>query len=107
MGQWFRIGLFRVGLALWVGLTTGPLLAADKFVAIVSSKLRPYQEALEGVQEVIGQPIEVIDLSERKFQIPDGSRVIIAIGGEAALQDYPRDIPLVYLVSPGILLDAS
>jgi ABC-type uncharacterized transport system substrate-binding protein len=80
---------------------------ADEVVVVLSSNLRPYQETLAGLQASLGRPVSIIDGSIGNPVIPFGTRVIVAIGGKAALQNYPSEIPFVYCLSPGILLPAN
>jgi ABC-type uncharacterized transport system substrate-binding protein len=96
-------GLAALGLFLWAPAAVW----ADDVVAVLSSNLKPYQETLAGLQQALGYPVSVLYLSDHKPSIPAGTQVVVAIGGEAALQNYPRDIPLIYCVAPGIVLPAN
>ena len=81
---------------------------AQEVVAVLSSESAPYEEAFAGVQEAYGRPIPVYSLSHGKPDIPDDVRVIVAIGGQAAVFPYRRpDAALVYCVAPGIYLEGQ
>jgi len=90
-----------------LGLTCSGLLAAEEIVAVVGSQARPYQETLEAFQGAVGQPVKVINLSETSAHIPRTTRLIVAIGGKAALESYPKDVPLLYCLAPGILVPSN
>lgn len=70
---------------------------------VMSSDLPPYLEALAAFQSSYTDPIHRIDAGEA---VPDGARVVVAIGGKAALQSYPDEVMLVYCLAPGVDLEA-
>ena len=97
-------GFFLLAL---LGLGALPVQAFgsdDSVIAVLSSNLGPYKEALKGFQEAYGQPVPAYSLSEGNTKIPSGTRLIVAIGGKAATYPYPSKIPLLYLLAPGTLL---
>lgn len=73
---------------------------------VLSSRSGAYIEALAGVQETVGTALRVVDLS-RGDSIPEHAKVIIAIGGRAAIHDYPRNVALVYCVAPTLILKSD
>lgn len=91
----------------WV-LTAGMWLAASgtgwaqDVVAVLSSNLVPYREALEGFQEVFGESVPTYNLSENSPKLPPGTRVVVSFGGKAALFPYPEAVTLIYAMAPGI-----
>jgi hypothetical protein len=85
-------------------LLSSALAWAEDVVVVLSSNLKPYQETLSGVRAVYGGPLSVLQITDRGVNIPFGTRLVVAIGGKAALQSYPSDVAFVYCLSPGILL---
>jgi ABC-type uncharacterized transport system substrate-binding protein len=91
---WLKAGL--CGLAL-LGIPAALLQA--KVVVVMSAELGPYQEALTGAKEVLAEPPEVVVLKDGKAAVGDAS-VVVALGGQAALAEYPPGIALVYAMVP-------
>ncbi len=78
---------------------------AHDVTTVLSSRLSPYVEALAGFQEAVGRPIDVLDLAGGGApEIGEGTRVVVAFGGKAALQPFPRHVTVVYAMAPGTLL---
>ena len=80
---------------LWL-LGGAPLLASD-VVAVLSGASGPYQEALAGLQGVLG-PVPNATLPA----LPDlaGAKVVVTFGSEAALKSYPGSVALVAALLP-------
>ena len=78
--------------------------AGEKIVVVMSSRLGPYQEALSGVQAELGKDVPVINLSDGVPQLPNESRVVLAIGGKAAIHPYPDGTQIIYCLAPGLEL---
>jgi len=74
---------------------------ADHVVAVLSSDLGSYQEALEGFKESFNRAVPVWSLSAGVPEIEPGTRVVVAFGGTAALVQYPAHVALVYCMAPG------
>jgi putative tryptophan/tyrosine transport system substrate-binding protein len=86
-----------------------PVLGTDEsVVAVLSSPSAPYREAFEGFQEAFGRTIPSVTLSEKEPKISSRTRVIVAIGGKAALyRQYPEQALLIYCLAPGIRVKPS
>jgi hypothetical protein len=92
--------------SLLLGLTlvlapTASVWAKNDTVAVLSSDLAPYTEALAGFQEELGQPVDLIRLTEGAPRIKGQPRVIVAFGGKAVRQKYPDSSILIYCMAPG------
>lgn len=75
---------------------------AQEVVAVLGSDQRAQREALEGFQAAFGKTVPVLALGD---PIPAEAKVILAFGGKAAIQRYPRRATVVYAIAPGLLLD--
>lgn len=79
---------------------------SDTVVVVLSSKSRPYEEALSGFRESFNQPFVTFDLSKGDPDIPESTRLIVTIGGKATIYPYKQaNLPLIYCVAPGIYID--
>jgi ABC-type uncharacterized transport system substrate-binding protein len=75
-------------------------------VVVLSSESGPYEEALSGFHESFGQPFTTFVLSKGDPVIPKSTRLIVTIGGKAAVHPYKAgNIPLVDCVAPGIYVN--
>jgi putative tryptophan/tyrosine transport system substrate-binding protein len=88
------------GLAV-VLATTVSVRAASDTVAVLSSDLAPYTEALAGFQAELAKPVDVIRLTEGPPRLKGQPRVIVAFGGKAVRQKYPDGSILIYCMAPG------
>lgn len=78
---------------------------AQELSVILSSDLSPYVEAFDGVRKAWGRPIYRIDLRDDQVpSLPPETRVVVTIGGKAALASYPSDVVVIYCLAPGITL---
>jgi hypothetical protein len=76
--------------------------ADEPVIVVLTSNTGAYKEALQGFQEAYGHTVPIYALSEGEPRIPSGTRVIVAIGGKAALYDkYPDHALLIYCLAPG------
>lgn len=92
--------LFLLG---WAGFSSAQ---PEGVVVVLSSESGPYQEALAGFRESFGAPARIFVLSKGDPDIPKSTRLIVAIGGKAAVYPYKNGkIPLVYCVAPGVYVD--
>jgi putative ABC transport system substrate-binding protein len=93
---------------LGLGMFYTPVFGSDDgVVAVLSSHSGPYQQAFEGFQQAFGHSIPSFALSDGTPRIPSGTRVILAIGGKAALYSYPSGPLLVYCLAPGTKVKAE
>jgi ABC-type uncharacterized transport system substrate-binding protein len=83
------LGLCFLTLPAWAG----------SIVAVISSDLGPYKEALKGLQETLGE-VQVFNLQTDANPSIGNPKVIVALGGQAALKDYPASAALVYGMVP-------
>jgi ABC-type uncharacterized transport system substrate-binding protein len=76
---------------------------AEGVAVVLSSESGPYEEALAGFRESFLEPFTTFVLSKGNPDFPESTRLIVAIGGKAALHPYEtRDVPLIYCVAPGV-----
>src|SRR5687768_1758525 len=75
--------------------------AADVVVLLASDRL-PYQQALDGFTREFGKSVSVVKLKGQAETLPSDTRVVVALGGKAALQRIPEDAMLVYGMAPGV-----
>src|SRR6266850_3055059 len=79
---------------------------ADEVMVVLGSDTQPYQEALAGFEEGYRGISKVMRLSEGAPSVSDDTRVIVAIGGKAALYRYDSPKALfIYCLAPGIAVD--
>lgn len=93
---------FKTGI-LFVGLFLAPaaaLLAGDEVLAVISSDSDHYKEALKGFQDSYGTA-PVVNVQAQKPVINDKTRVVVAFGGKAALQDY-KGVPVLICMAPSV-----
>ncbi|MCB4756607.1 MAG: hypothetical protein LHV69_06195 [Elusimicrobia bacterium] len=81
--------------------------AQGEVVAVLSSDLEAYQEALDGFTATFGEKVPVSVLTSQTPSFGPGVRLIVAFGGKAALTPYPKNIPLIYCLSPGTQVDST
>lgn len=87
-------------LLLLAALAAAPSTAAREVVAVLSGTPGPYQAAFEGFIKEFGREVSTIRLPAR---IPDAvAGVIVAFGGEAAVQSYPKGAILIACLAPGL-----
>jgi putative ABC transport system substrate-binding protein len=96
---------FAVTIAFWLSFVQAG--SAHEIVAVLSSDLGPYKEAFEGFQEGFGQSVRSYNLSGDKFKVDADTRLVVAIGGKAALFPYPEHTNLIYCLAPGTDISAK
>lgn len=69
----------------------------------MGSQQKPYQQALEAFQREIGQRVQILKVEEVPAGLPSDAKVIVALGGRAAIQAYPPGVALVYGLAPGVV----
>lgn len=78
---------------------------AQEVAVVMSSNLSPYVEAYTHFRTVYGRPIHQLDLIDNQVaHIPQGTRVVVTFGGQAALASYPPDVVVIYCLAPGVTL---
>ena len=82
-------------------------ISAQEIVAVLSSELRPYLEAYQGFEEELGRPVPSVNLNAGRPEIGRNTRVVVAFGSKAAIEDYPGHVVLVYCMAPGAKLDPA
>jgi ABC-type uncharacterized transport system substrate-binding protein len=80
---------------------TGPV-SAQEVVAVLASDQRAQRETFESFQAAFGKAVPLLPLGEAP---PAAVKVVLAFGGKAALQDYPRRAAVVYAIAPGALVE--
>jgi len=87
-------------LLLLAALAAARPAAAGEIAAVLSSKAGPYDAAYKAFAAALGREVPVVTLPRR---LPDdGTRVIVAFGGEAALQAYPKGTIVIACLAPGL-----
>ncbi len=96
----------RAPKRLLAGLATAVWLScavrAQEVVAVLSSSAGPYQAAYDNFQREFGSPVPAFRLPRAKPEIGSGTRVVVAFGGEAALQAYPKGTIVIACLAPGL-----
>lgn len=72
---------------------------AAEVVAVLGSELGPYREAYESLRTAYGSDIEILPLGVKP---PRSAKVVVALGGKAALQPYSERVALIYGLAPGL-----
>lgn len=80
---------------------------AQEVVVVLSSDLAPYREAYQGFTAALGQPVTQVNLQTGRPRIGGDTRVVVAFGGKAAMEEYPRDLTLIYCMAPGTTLNSD
>ena len=79
--------------------------AADEIFVVLSSNLKPYQEAAAGFQKEYQGKVGTAILSEAPPHLSADVKIVVAIGGKAALFPYPDHVKLIYCLAPGVVLE--
>lgn len=75
--------------------------AAQEVVAVLASEQRAQRETYVSFQAIFGKPVPVVPMGE---DIPEGTKVVVAFGGKAAIQRYPAGVTLIYAIAPGLVV---
>jgi hypothetical protein len=75
---------------------------AQEVAAVISSAPGPYQAAFDSFLKEFGQQVSVYHLPQDKPVIGRGTRVVVAFGGEAAVQSYPKRVTVIVCLAPGL-----
>jgi hypothetical protein len=87
-------------LLLYAALAAAPAAPAQEVLAVLSSAPGPYQGAFDGFVKALGREASSVRLPSR---LPSAAaRVVVAFGGEAALQAYPESATLIACLAPGL-----
>ena len=78
---------------------------AQEVVAVLSSELKPYEEAFQGLQENRTHVVARISLTDGEPHIGRETRVVVAFGGLAAARTYPDRVTVVICLAPGVQAD--
>jgi len=100
-----RLNLLFTTWAMLVGV--GSNAVGSEIVVVMSSDSSPYQEALAGFQEAYGKSVDVVNLAHGEPTMASDTRIIVAIGGKAAIYEYSGKLPLVYCMAPGLVVSAQ
>jgi putative ABC transport system substrate-binding protein len=94
-------------LLTWAVLAgLGPQARGADIAVVLGSDSAPYMEALAGFQEAYGKPVDIFNLVKGEPAIASETRVLVTIGGKAALYPYEtRKALLIYCMAPGIYVD--
>ncbi|MCR4294977.1 MAG: hypothetical protein NUW21_05540, partial [Elusimicrobia bacterium] len=86
-------------LLLLAALSAAPSSAAREIEAVLSAAPGPYQAAFDGFVKEFGREVSTVRLPALPAA---GARVIVAFGGEAAVQSYPDGAVLIACLAPGL-----
>jgi len=81
-----------------LALASSQATAGNEVVAVLSSELQPYRQALQGMQEELGAPVLVIG----DAALPASARVVVTFGSKAAMQSFAKEIAIVVCMAPGL-----
>lgn len=101
------MALMDILLLLAVGRCLGAEASPAPAAAVLSLRTGPYQEALAGLREELGEDVPVFVLAQGEPLIPDSTKVVVAFGSKAALRSYPDLTALVYVMAPGTVISAG
>ncbi|MBI2386416.1 MAG: hypothetical protein HYV14_10430 [Elusimicrobia bacterium] len=87
-------------LLLLAALAAAPPAPAQEIAAVLSSAPGPYQAAFDGFLKAIGREVAPVRLPARAPA--SGARVVVAFGGEAAVQAYADEATLIACMAPGL-----
>ena len=97
-----KLGSIAALFAL-VGWVRCSYAQSEGVVVVLSSESGPYEEALAGFRESFSQPFATLVLSKGDPDIPKSTRLIVAIGGKAAMYPYEAGrVPFIYCVAPSV-----
>jgi hypothetical protein len=80
---------------------SAPGASAQSIVAVFSGETGPYQQALTGLKQELGNDIPAFYLSQGEPSIPASARVVVTFGSKAALRSYAKQTSLIYAMAPG------
>lgn len=78
-----------------------PSCGAQEIAAVIGSSKGPFQAAYDAFVGTLGREVPTARLPGGRLP-GDGARVIVAFGGEAALQAYPDSAVVIACLSPGL-----
>lgn len=90
-----------LALALLLLLPAGPACAAASVIAVLSSDLGAYSEALRGFEAGFGEKVPV-SVMGKGVTVPPGTKVVAAFGGRAASRPYPKGTFVVSCLAPSL-----
>lgn len=97
----FRKLAFTIAVLGWASLTHG---WCEDVTVILGSTLPPYELAYQGFTEnANGIPFTRQPIEERAA-LPADTKIVLAIGGKAAIKSYPKSAILVVAMAPGLTL---
>ena len=94
-----RYLLFVLCACVWMAAAGSG--TAQQVVGVLSSELRPYQEAFEGFQKALGQPVSCVFMGSGRPKVDPQTQVVVAFGGRAALARYAEGMEVIYCLAPG------
>jgi len=115
MNQPWRIRCSPSGVLAWVAaggcaaaaFSGAGAAPAQEVVAVLSSDLTPYREALAGFESAFGEPVPSFNVAAGEPHITGATRVVVAFGGKAALRSYPGSARLVYCMAPATVVEGD
>lgn len=90
-------------LAALYGLSSAAPAPAQEIVAVLSSDLAPFREALSGMEEELGTAVRAVVLQDGTAFGRESATLFVSFGSKAAIQEYPPSSTLVYCMAPGLL----
>ena len=80
---------------------------AQEAAAVLSKGSGLYFETYLAFQKTLGRPVTAFDLSEKKPNLPQDLRAVVAFGSRAADFEYPSGVKVIYLLAPGYAARSS
>lgn len=96
----FVAGKRRFAVVTLVAVLLAVRAAAEPVVAVVSSELQAYRVAVRGLEEGLGHAVPVLSAAAGDPRLPEGARVVVALGSRAAQARYREGVVLVYCMAP-------
>ena len=96
-----RRRLLACALAV-VSCSAAGVARAQDVVALVSPAPGPYQAAFESFAKALGQPVAAYHMPKERAKIDSGVRVVVAFGGEAAVQAESGRATVIACLAPSL-----
>jgi hypothetical protein len=93
-----------LALGLWIfsaGTISAQPAENTNIAAVLSSDMKPYREALRGLEDYLGGPVPVFVLPKEKPVFTPKTLVVVAFGAKALQLEYPSSVSIVSCLAPG------
>ncbi|MFI5361022.1 MAG: ABC transporter substrate binding protein [Elusimicrobiota bacterium] len=89
-------------LGILVAVGPGAIVEAQEIVAVLSAAPGPYEAAYDSFQKSFGSAVPAFRLPKERIELGPKTRVVVAFGGEAAVQAYPKNVTVIACLAPGL-----